>query len=164
VVLAEGLVLLIVDDITDWESCRELLPTAKRFRVLITTRRRNIDPSYIQEISLEVLSPEAALQFLTKLVGDRVRKSGQKAVELCQQLGYLPLGVQLVGRYLAEVAQNWTDAVDDENLCSVFVGLGKFYQGQGLYAIAEPYTRFRKNKVEVMLICAIASRSAFLTQ
>ncbi len=39
----------------------------------------------------------------------------------------------------AEVAQNLTDAVSDENLIWVFLKLGRFYSGQGLYASAEPW-------------------------
>ncbi len=33
----EGLVLVVLDDVTDLRSCREVLPTASRFRVLMTT-------------------------------------------------------------------------------------------------------------------------------
>ena len=36
--------------------------------------------------------------------------------------------------HLAEVAENLIDAVSDESLIWVFTGLGRFYQGQGLYA------------------------------
>jgi hypothetical protein len=45
----EGLALVVLDDITDLGSCREFLPTAHRFRVLMTTRLRNLD-SNIEEI------------------------------------------------------------------------------------------------------------------
>jgi tetratricopeptide (TPR) repeat protein len=41
--------------------------------------------------------------------------------------------------HLTEVAQNLTDAVSDEDLIWVLFGLGTFYYGQGLYAIAEPW-------------------------
>jgi tetratricopeptide (TPR) repeat protein len=41
--------------------------------------------------------------------------------------------------HLTEVAQNLIDAVSDEDLIWVFTGLGRFYNGQGLYAIAEPW-------------------------
>lgn len=99
----EGLVLIVLDDLTNLESCRELLPTNNRFRVLITTRKRNIDPAYIQEISLDVFSSEEALQLLTVLIGEnRIQRELQMAFDLCERLGYLPLGLQLVGRYLAE--------------------------------------------------------------
>jgi len=43
--------------------------------------------------------------------------------------------------HLAEVAQNLIDAVSDENLPWVFYGLDRFYSGQGLYAIAEPWCK-----------------------
>ncbi len=96
----EGLVLVVLDDVVNLESFYQLLPKVKRFRVLITTRLRNLDPD-IEEIPLDVLSPEDALNLLTKLVGDtRVQKEKQQAQELCKRLGYLPLGLQLVGRYL----------------------------------------------------------------
>jgi tetratricopeptide (TPR) repeat protein len=98
----ERLALVVLDDITDLGSCREFLPTAHRFRVLMTTRLPNLDTN-IEEISLDVLSEEEALQLLTKLVGERrVQKEEQTAKLLCEWLGYLPLGLELVGRYLAE--------------------------------------------------------------
>ncbi|WP_256379269.1 tetratricopeptide repeat protein [Brasilonema sennae] len=104
----EGLALVVLDDIIDLGSCREFLPTAHRFRVLMTTRLRNLD-SNIEEISLDVLSPEEALQLLTKLVGERrVQKEEETAKLLCEWLGYLPLGLELVGRYLAKKPPHWT--------------------------------------------------------
>ncbi len=104
----EGLALVVLDDITDLGSCREFLPTADRLRVLMTTRLRNLDTN-IEEISLDVLSPEEALQLLTKLVGERqVQKEEETAKQLCEWLGYLPLGLELVGRYLAKKPPHWT--------------------------------------------------------
>jgi tetratricopeptide (TPR) repeat protein len=132
----EGLVLVVLDDVTDLGSCREVLPTANRFRVLMTTRRRRLDTNFV-ELPLDVLSPDAALELLTALVGERRvgltsppaplrrgegsksksnslsppfpgREGGQgglgssDALQLCEWLGYLPLGLELVGRYLAE--------------------------------------------------------------
>jgi hypothetical protein len=105
---AEGLVLVVLDDITDlkdWKNCQQLLPTDNRFRVLITTRLRNLDAD-IQELPLDVLLPDKALQLLTDLVGERrVSRNVETqnfASSLCQWLGYLPLGLQLVARYLRE--------------------------------------------------------------
>ncbi|NEU71152.1 tetratricopeptide repeat protein [Hassallia byssoidea VB512170] len=94
---AEKLVLVVLDDVTDenWQSCQTLLPTTNRFRVLLTTRLRNLDN--VQEIPLNVLPPDKALELLTL--------NGEKSVDaekLCEWLGYLPLGLQLVRRYLLE--------------------------------------------------------------
>ena len=66
----EGLALIVLDDVTDVGNYRHLLPKTNRFRVLMTTRLRNLNPN-IEEISLDVLSPEFALQLLTKLLGEK---------------------------------------------------------------------------------------------
>ena len=98
----DGLALIVLDDVTSLEGCGEFLPKANRFRVLITTRARNLDPN-IEEISLNVLSPKEALELLTALVGQkRIEKEQQTSQQLCEWLGYLPLGLELVGRYVAK--------------------------------------------------------------
>ncbi|MCV3212581.1 tetratricopeptide repeat protein [Plectonema radiosum NIES-515] len=92
---AEKLVLVVLDDVTDgnWETSQSLLPTTNRFRVLLTTRLRNLDN--VQELPLNVLPPDKALELLTLKGEQRV-----DAEKLCEWLGYLPLGLQLVRRYL----------------------------------------------------------------
>ena len=99
----KGLVLVILDDVMDLSSCQQLLPTNNRFRLLITTRIRNLDPNIVEEISLDVLSLDKSIELLSALVGKRlVEGEIQTAAELCQWLGYLPLGLYLVGRYVAD--------------------------------------------------------------
>ena len=66
----EGLVLVVLDDVTDLASCREVLPMADHFRVLMTTRLRGLDTNFV-ELRLDVLSPDAALELLTALVGEK---------------------------------------------------------------------------------------------
>ncbi|WP_414623329.1 tetratricopeptide repeat protein [Calothrix sp. CCY 0018] len=41
--------------------------------------------------------------------------------------------------HLTEVVENQLDAVSDENLYWPFIGLARFYDGQGLYSLAEPW-------------------------
>ncbi|MEH2168722.1 MAG: tetratricopeptide repeat protein, partial [Nostoc sp.] len=102
-----GLVLVVldnVDDVTNWEKSCQVLPTDNRFRILMTTRLRNLG-STVQQITLDELLPNDALNLLTTLLGEndqRVQREPQTAVNLCKWLGYLPLGLQLVGAYLAE--------------------------------------------------------------
>ncbi|MBW4502004.1 MAG: ABC transporter substrate-binding protein [Scytonema hyalinum WJT4-NPBG1] len=97
-----GQVLLVLDDVIDLSSCREILPRDNRFRVLVTTRLRQIDPSFF-ELSLDVLSLKASLELLTALIGkNRINYQRNFAEELCKWLGCLPLGLELIGRYLAE--------------------------------------------------------------
>ena len=100
---SEGLILVIWDDVTDLGSCQELLPTNNRFRLLITTRLRNINPNIVEEIPLDVLSPEKSLELMTALIGKKcVEREIETAEELCKWLGYLPLGLELIGRYIAD--------------------------------------------------------------
>ncbi|WP_323301225.1 tetratricopeptide repeat protein [Crocosphaera sp. UHCC 0190] len=99
----DGLVLVVFDDITNIENLLESIPEDKRFRLLVTTRLRNLDPNYFQTIPLDILSDTEALELLTKLLGDkdkRTQKEPENAAKLCEWLEYLPLGIQLIGGYL----------------------------------------------------------------
>ena len=104
----EGLVLVILDDVTNLEGFAELIPPNHRFRILITTRLRDIDAN-VEEIALGVLSPEEGLQLLINIVGEKkVNKELETAQELCEWLGYLPLGIELVGRYIKKKPPHFT--------------------------------------------------------
>ena len=96
-----GKVLVILDDVTDYEQVKPYLPpSASRFQVLLTTRLQ-LGIS-IRQLTLEVLQPEIALSLLRSLVGEnRIQQEQLVAEQLCDALGYLPLGLELVGRYLA---------------------------------------------------------------
>lgn len=55
----------------------------------------------IPRIDLDVLSPEASLELLYELVKkERIDAELEETKALCSWLGYLPLGLELVGRYL----------------------------------------------------------------
>jgi tetratricopeptide (TPR) repeat protein len=97
----EGEVLVVVDDVLDYEGIAGYLPPVEtRFKVLLTTRLEL--GSGIQRLPLGVLAPPAALQLLRGLIGGgRVDGELADAESLCEWLGYLPLGIELVGRYLA---------------------------------------------------------------
>jgi len=105
---SDGLVLVILDDVTDFGNCLEFLPNNNRFRLLIATRLRNLDAN-IEEICLDVLTPEQALELFTAIVGvKRVQKEREIAEKLCDELGYLPLGLELLGRYIVKKPPQWT--------------------------------------------------------
>ncbi|MEH2370901.1 tetratricopeptide repeat protein [Nostoc sp.] len=100
-------ILIIFDDVTDLDNLRQVVPNDNRFQVLITTRLRHLDPNFIQEIPLDVLSPQKepgkALELLKRLLGEkdkRVENQPQTATAICECLEYLPLGIELVGGYL----------------------------------------------------------------
>lgn len=98
----EGDVLLMLDDVSDYEQVKPYLQSLpSRFKVLMTTRQKL---GRIAKLSLDVLQPEAALELLKSLLKEtpgRIEKELALANQLCEWLGYLPLGVELVGRYLA---------------------------------------------------------------
>jgi len=99
---AKGEVLLIVDDVTNYkQQVYPYLPESHRFKVLITTREHLGKP--IVRLDLKVLELDQALDLLKFLLGnERVEQELDAAAELCKDLGYLPLGLELVGRYLAD--------------------------------------------------------------
>ena len=127
----DGDVLIIIDNVTNYSQIQPYLPPpSSRFKVLLTTRLQLEQP--VQILSLDVLSPPAALELLASRIGKyRVKntrgkpfvvtpqqrrskstvsppqpplaKGGQGVGEqLCELLGYLPLGIELVGRYLEQ--------------------------------------------------------------
>ncbi|MDF5736947.1 tetratricopeptide repeat protein [Nostoc sp. S13] len=98
-----GDVLLVLDDVGEYQQVKPYLPSpSSRFKVLITTRQ-HLGAS-IKELSLDVLQPEEALELLEsffKETPQRIEQELAVANQLCKWLGYLPLGLELVGRYLA---------------------------------------------------------------
>jgi tetratricopeptide (TPR) repeat protein len=97
----QGEVLVIFDDVTDFTSIRPFLPpTDPRFKVLLTTRLQL--GASVNQVFLDVLPSRAALEFLRSIVGDeRINYQLEYAQALCSWLGYLPLALELVARYLA---------------------------------------------------------------
>ena len=97
----EGAALIVVDDVTDYGAIEPFLPAAPRFKLLLTSRQRFGAP--IQRLDLDVLDPDAALALLQSLVMDkRPQNEPESARRLTEWVGYLPLGIELIGRYLAE--------------------------------------------------------------
>jgi tetratricopeptide (TPR) repeat protein len=96
----EGKVLLVLDDVTIYKEIVPYLPpSSSRFKVLMTTRKHF---GQISKLPLDVLQPQAALELLRKLIGEkRVDVETSYFASLPERLGYLPLGIELVGRYLA---------------------------------------------------------------
>ncbi len=95
-----GPVLMVVDDVQDYGALKPLLPSDGRFRVLLTTRQAILPMD--QRLALKVLVPGAALELLTSLVGAaRIEAEQVDAKTLCEWVGRLPLGIELVGWHLA---------------------------------------------------------------
>ncbi|MEM8720030.1 MAG: tetratricopeptide repeat protein [Cyanobacteria bacterium P01_G01_bin.39] len=98
--------LIILDDVANYgEFYREniepyLPPATSKIKLLMTSRER--PGTNISRIDLDVLSETKAIELLAKLIGQsKIEAEAELAEELCQWLGYLPLGIELVGRYIA---------------------------------------------------------------
>ncbi|MEP0896887.1 MULTISPECIES: tetratricopeptide repeat protein [Leptolyngbya] len=93
--------LIVLDDVKDYGAIQRFLPPQRSyFKVLLTTRSRFGSP--VQNYEIKVLSEAASLELLRSLVGDgRIDQDLDTAKRVCEWLGYLPLGLELVGRYLA---------------------------------------------------------------
>jgi len=93
-------VLVVIDNVTSYQEVKDYLPPANsQFRVLLTTRKQLGKP--VQVLPLAELDETAALELLKSLTDEaRIEAELEDAKELCRRLGYLPLGLELVGRYL----------------------------------------------------------------
>ena len=96
-------VLLILDDVSGLaKNFKPYLPPADlgKLRLLITSRDTP-DQRIAEELPLEVLLPGAAVALLASIIGEeRVARETSAAEKLCEELGYLPLALELVGYYL----------------------------------------------------------------
>ncbi|MEM8804732.1 MAG: tetratricopeptide repeat protein [Cyanobacteria bacterium P01_G01_bin.38] len=98
----DGDVLIIFDDIRNSHQFFEYLPPyeSERFKVIITTRCEYLS-DVIENIHLEELSEDASLDLLRSYVDkNRINSQIEEAKLLCQDLGYLPLALELIARLL----------------------------------------------------------------
>ncbi|MGK7883262.1 MAG: tetratricopeptide repeat protein [Crocosphaera sp.] len=95
----EGDVLLIFDDVQSYNNIKNSLPPKNnKFKVVITSCQKL---GRLQQLKLQVLEPPEALELLKQIVGEqRINNELETANHLCEWLGYLPLGLELVGRYI----------------------------------------------------------------
>ncbi|MGG6239240.1 tetratricopeptide repeat protein [Nodosilinea sp. AN01ver1] len=118
---SDGDVLVVIDDVSGpddnaaYAAIKPYLPPQEsRFRVLLTTRLQL--GASIQTVQIDVLSEAASLELLRSLIGaERVDQELDTAKALCEWLGYLPLGLELVGRFLAR-KPGWTLAKMQQQL------------------------------------------------
>jgi len=101
-----GEVLVILDDVKDLNDIpKKAMPINPRFKVMLTTRQRNLSPSF-QELMLGILPEDEALELLQRIVdrdgSSRIEDELETAKEICRYLGYLPLALELAATYLVE--------------------------------------------------------------
>ncbi|MEH2404478.1 tetratricopeptide repeat protein [Nostoc sp.] len=97
-----GEILVVFDDVQQYADVEPFLPPAGegRFKVVMTTRLLKVAKS-VQNFEIKVLDESSALNLLRAIVSDgRIDQDLETAKRLCQWLGCLPLGLELVGQYL----------------------------------------------------------------
>ncbi|MDJ0730934.1 MAG: tetratricopeptide repeat protein [Crocosphaera sp.] len=101
-------ILIIFDDVRQYKHIKDFLPPQeKKFKVIITTRKERLAES-LKIFTLDVLDKKSALDLIISFIGEeRVNEELDEARLLCQDLGYLPLGLELVSRFLKR-RQNWS--------------------------------------------------------
>ncbi|MEH2252188.1 tetratricopeptide repeat protein [Nostoc sp.] len=141
----QGEVLLVFDDVTDYKTQvqRYLPPESLRFKVLLTTRQE-FDRT-LPQLPLGVLKPLAAMKLLKSLVDKERLKSEPWVVrEICKFLGYLPLALELVGRYL--------DTMPDLSLETLLKRLKKKQLEHEAVAKANPLMRYEYGVAEAFAL------------
>ncbi|WP_231636724.1 NB-ARC domain-containing protein, partial [Planktothricoides sp. SR001] len=100
----EGNVLVILDDVKNYQEVEPFLPRNKRFKILLTTQIDFSSNADVETYHLERLSREKSLELLESFVGEeRLEKNRDIFTQLCEFLGDLPLGLVLAGQYLKEL-------------------------------------------------------------
>jgi hypothetical protein len=156
----EGEALVVLDDVTDYQEIEPYLPPADpRFKLLITTR---LDlGSTVQKIAIEELDENSAISLLESLVGgERIRSQLADAQALCKWVGYLPLALELLGRFLAR-KPDWSidrllKALDEKRLdAKALVDTENGMTGQLGVAAALELSWQELNEAEQELACVL---------
>ncbi|MEH2145350.1 tetratricopeptide repeat protein [Nostoc sp.] len=141
----QGEVLLVFDDVTDYKKQVHpyLPPESPRFKILLTTRL-GFDRTLLQ-LRLDVLKPFAAMKLLKSLVDrERLKSEPWVARKICKFLGYLPLALELVGRYL--------DTMPDLSLEKLLKRLEKKRLEHEAIAKANPLMRYEYGVAEAFAL------------
>jgi hypothetical protein len=97
----QGKALVVFDDVTNYDAIKLYLPADSRFKVLITTRL-DLGSSF-EKVVIEELDSKSAIALLESFpdVSQRIRSQLADTQALCEWVGYLPLALELLGRFLA---------------------------------------------------------------
>ncbi|TMC18262.1 MAG: tetratricopeptide repeat protein, partial [Chloroflexi bacterium] len=100
--------LLIIDDIWQYEEVQTLRVGAQNCAYLITTRSRDVAGQLALDgtMLIEELNAEQSVQLLNQVAQEVVSQETQKVQALVQAVGGLPLALTLLGNYLRKQASH----------------------------------------------------------
>jgi tetratricopeptide (TPR) repeat protein len=105
--LSERRVLIVLDGAGDEAQVRPLLPGSASCAVLVTSRSRLAALEGANRLELDLLTPPAAVELLSKIVGSpRIATEPDAAYAIVHACGYLPLAVRIAGARLA-ARESW---------------------------------------------------------
>jgi hypothetical protein len=96
--------LVVLDDVWNLTDLAPLLIGGSMSRTVVTTRDLEVAfgaSTPARSYRLTELDPPSALEVLRRLAPDAVQFYPGKAEDLCQRMGFMPLGLTLAGRLLA---------------------------------------------------------------
>ncbi|CAG0969031.1 partial Regulatory protein AfsR, partial [Anaerolineales bacterium] len=104
--------LLILDNFEEVEAANDVFSNLghSNLRLLITSRRADWSPALgLSRVPLDEFSPDESLAFLRNYI-PKERESDDELEKLAKHLGYLPLALELAGRYLEKQPRLTTTA------------------------------------------------------
>jgi tetratricopeptide (TPR) repeat protein len=106
--MAEKRALVLLDNATDAEHVRPLLPASPTCLVLITSRTPLAALEGTTSLTLEALDEREAVELLGRLAGKaRIKADPAAAAVIARQCGYLPLALRIAGARLRQ-RPTWT--------------------------------------------------------
>lgn len=104
--------MIILDNASDPDQVRDLLPGGQECLVLITSRRRMVELEALSSsLSLEMLRPEDAITLFERIIGaERAASKHAEMARIIGRVGFLPLAIRLTAARL-RAHPTWT--VDD---------------------------------------------------
>jgi DNA-binding SARP family transcriptional activator/Tfp pilus assembly protein PilF len=98
--LSRRRILYVLDDATEHDQLRHLLPNLPGSLAIVTSRHRLAGLDDVQPLSLEVLPQSDAVELFGRIVGRHRSLDTEEAARLVGLCGRLPLAIQLVGNRL----------------------------------------------------------------
>jgi tetratricopeptide (TPR) repeat protein len=119
--LARRRAVVVLDNASDADHVRPLLPGAGPSVVLITSRNRLVGLDDVPPVSLDVLTPEESAELLARASGEpggsegRLAREPEAAAEVLRLCGHLPLALRLAAARLRH-RPGWTVGILVERL------------------------------------------------